>query len=346
MKRVLSALLAVPIAALGFAAAPLAAHASPDPDLKITSITLNKTAVAVSGLNTVPVTVTVKGSYAPEPTTTLNVVLERTGGTGMDPSLLSTNLVRNEGAGSWSGSVLVPSTANGTFKVTGAQTGPYFPGSGSMTTPTPYSGPTLTVTGTHQPRISASVSPKVVPRNAPYTIKWAVTDAQTGKPYGTRVRVALENDNLCVEYMGPGYTNLTDVNGVVTKSYPGSLGDYLNCLLLPGNPDTTGWLSFFVARPVTKPTVTAVPSRTSAPVGSIVPVNGAVHTVASGCKVYLQRLYGATQWRTVSTGQVRSSWRYTVNAQPAYKGSIPYRSYVPACNSIAAFSKAFSIRGT
>ncbi|WP_427887228.1 hypothetical protein ACQHIV_30085 [Kribbella sp. GL6] len=346
MKRVLSALLAVPIAALGFAAAPLAAHASPDPDLKITSITLNKTAVAVSGLNTVPVTVTVKGSYAPEPTQPVNVILSRTGGSGMDDSLLSTNLVRNESAGTWTGSLLVPSTANGTFKVSAVMTGPYNPGSGNMTDPTPYSGQTITVTGTHQPKITATVSPKLVPRNAPYTIRWAVTDAQTGKPYGSRLRVALQNDNWCVESFGPGYTNLTDVNGVVTKSYPGSLGDYLNCLLLPGDPAPIGWLSFFVARPVTKPTVTAVPSRTSAPVGTIVPVNGSVHTVASGCKVYLQRLYGATQWRTVSTGQVRSSGRYTVNAQPAYKGSIAYRSYVPACNSIAAFSKAFYIRGT
>ncbi|HZX03143.1 hypothetical protein, partial [Kribbella sp.] len=273
-------------------------------------------------------------------------ILQRTGGSGMDDSLLSTNLVRNQSAGTWTGSVLIPSTANGTFKVAAVMTGPYNPGSGSMTDPTPYSGQTIAITGTHQPRITASVTPKVVPRNQPYSIRWAVTDAQTGKPYGSRLRVGLTNDNGCVESVGPGYNYLTDVNGVVTKSYPGSLGDYLNCLLLPGDPAPIGWLSFFVARPVTKPTVTAVPSRTSAPVGTIVPVNGAVHTVAAGCKVYLQRLYGATQWRTVSIGQVRSSGRYTVNAQPAYKGSIAYRSYVPACNSIAASSKAFSIRGT
>ena len=43
---------------------------------------------------------------------------------------------------------------------------------------------------------------------------------------------------------------------------------------------------------------------------------------------------------------VRSSGRYTVNAQPSYKGSIPYRVYVPACSSISAVSKAFYIRGT
>ncbi|MGZ0149748.1 hypothetical protein ACXJJ3_21985 [Kribbella sp. WER1] len=346
MKRVLSALLAVPLLGLGVAAAPVAAHASPDPDLKITSITLNKTSVAVSGLNTAPVTVTVKGSYAPEPKTPVNVILERTGGTGMETVVISTNLVRNEAAGTWTGPVNVPSTANGTFKVTSVMTGPYFPGSGSMTDPTPYSGQTLKVTGTHQPKITASVNPKRVPYGKPYSITWAVTDAQTGKPYGSRLRVELAFDNICVEYMGPGYTHLTDVNGRVTQSHSAAEADGINCLLLPGNPAANGWLSLNIARPVTKPTVTAVPSRTSAPVGTVVPVNGAVHTVAAGCKVYLQRLYGATQWRTVSTGQVRTSGRYTVNAQPGYRGSIAYRSYVPACNSIAAFSKAFYIRGT
>jgi hypothetical protein len=35
------------------------------------------------------------------------------------------------------------------------------------------------------------------------------------------------------------------------------------------------------------------------------------------------------------------------NAQPAYKGTIPYRVYFPACRSyVAGVSKAFSIRGT
>ncbi|GAA1108905.1 hypothetical protein GCM10009630_02310 [Kribbella jejuensis] len=341
-NRVLAAaLLAIPLIA-----APVAANASPDPDLHITSVTLNKTGVAVSGLNTVPVTVTVKGSYAPGPTQPVNVILERTGGSGQERWLFSTNLVRNESAGAWSGPLNVPSTANGTFKVTGVQTGPFFPGSGSMTDPTPYAGPSLAVTGTHQPKITASVNPKLVPYGKPYSIKWAVTDAQTGKPYGSRVRVVLGIDNVCAEYSGPSYTNLTATDGTVTKAYAATDANWVNCLLLPGNPASVGGLGLFVARPVTKPTVTAVPSRTSAPVGTVVPVNGGVYTVRPGCKVYLQRLYGATQWRNVSAAMVRSSGRYTVNAQPAYKGTILYRAWVPACSSIGAVSKAFSIRGT
>ncbi|MDX2969069.1 hypothetical protein [Kribbella solani] len=343
MRRVLSALLAVPM--LGLALTPLSAYADPDPDLHITTVTLNKTSVAVSGLNTAPVTVTVKGSFAVEPNTSVNVYLERTGGSGQERSLISTNLPRLAN-GTWSGVLNVPSTANGTFKVAGVMTGPFFPGSGSMTTPTPYAGPSLAITGTHQPKITASVTPKFVPYNKPYTIRWAVTDAQTGKPYGSRVRVVLGIDNTCAEYFGPGYTNLTDTNGVVAKAYTAADANAVNCLLLPGNPASVGGLGLVVLRPYIKPTVTAVPARTSAPIGTVVPVNGAVHTVRAGCAVNLQRLYGASAWRNVSTGAVRSSGRYTVNAQPAYKGSIPYRVYVPDCASIAAASKTFYIRGT
>ncbi|TCC40414.1 hypothetical protein [Kribbella speibonae] len=346
-NRVLAALLAAPLLLAFF---PAAAQAAPDPDLKIDSITLNKTSVAVSGLNTAPVTVTVKGVFDTGSSTDekvpVNVLLERTGGTGRQRYLWSTNLARNTAAGTWSGPLNVPSTANGTFKVTGVMTGPFFPGSGSMTDPTPYSGPSLAVTGTHQPKITASVSPKVVPFGSGFKITWAVTDAQTGKPYGSKVRVVLGTDNICAENFGPGYTHLTNTSGVVTKSYAASDAEWVNCLILPGNPASIDGQGLVVARPGI---VSATPSKTSAPVGTIVPVNGVVAGAPSACKVYLQRLYGATQWKTVSpAGNIRSySGKFTLNAQPAYKGLIPYRVYFPKCyNYQAGVSKAFYIKGT
>jgi hypothetical protein len=341
----MAALLAAPVVWLGLGVVP-AAQAAPDPALKISSVTLAKTAVTVSGLNTAPVTVTVTGSYdtgTPEDARTpVNVILERTGGSGQQSVLLSTNLPRLTN-GTWSGPLQMPSTANGTFTVTGVITGPFFPGSGSMTEPTPYKGPSIAVTGTHIPRITASVTPKLVPFGSTYSIRWAVTDSQTGKPYGSRLRVVLGNDNTCAEYMGPGYTNLTDLNGVVTKSYPASFADFVNCLLLPGNPSSNGGLGLVVARPGI---VSATPSKTSAKVGTIVPVNGSVMGAPTSCKVNLQRLYGASQWRTVGTAGIRSSGRFTVNAQPAYKGLIPYRVWFPKCyNYQSGVSKVFSIRG-
>ena len=84
-----------------------------------------------------------------------------------------------------------------------------------------------------------------------------------------------------------------------------------------------------------------------APVGTVVPVNGSVYRVTSSCPVHLQRLYGASQWRTVSSAKLRSSGRFTVNAQPSYRGLIPYRAYFPTCyNVVAGVSKTFYIRGT
>ncbi|RZU13254.1 hypothetical protein EV645_4088 [Kribbella rubisoli] len=340
--RILAALVV-----LGLGAVPITAQASPDPNLKIDAVAINQPAVAVNGLNTAAVTVTMTGKFtdAEDAKTPVLVILERTGGSGSEKSMISTSLPRLAN-GTWSGRLYVPSTANGTFKVTGVIHGPFFPGSGDMTDPTPFSGPSLTVIGTHIPRISASVIPKVVPFGKPYSIKWAIVDSQTGRPYGSRLRVVLGNDNTCAEYIGPGYTNLTDIAGTVTKSYPASLADYVNCLLLPGNPSSNGGLGLVPARPGV---VSATPSKTSAAVGTIVPVNGVVAGAPSSCKVYLQRLYGATQWKTVSpAGAIRSySGKFVLNAQPAYKGLIPYRVYFPLCyNYQAGVSKVFYIRGT
>ncbi|HEY3558834.1 MAG TPA: hypothetical protein VGL05_15285 [Kribbella sp.] len=342
--RGLSALLAVTLTGLGIATALPAAHADPDPNLHITSVTLSRTSVAVSGLNTVPVTVTVKGSYGSgtpeENKAPVNVILERTGGSGQRSTLWSTNLPRLAN-GTWGGSLYVPSTANGTFRVSGVMTGPYFPNSGRSTTPSPYPGPVLTVTGTHQPKITASVIPKVVPYNTFFSIKWAVTDAQTGKPYGSRVRVVA--DGSCGNYVGPYYTDLTGTDGLLTRAYNPADAYQPVCLGLPSNPALVAGLGFLVT---VKPVISAVPAWTAASVGTVVPVNGIVYRVQPGCKVYVQRLYGATQWRTVSTASVRLSDRYTANVQLASKGNIPYRAYFPPCHSVVALSKTFYIRTT
>ncbi|WP_433164083.1 hypothetical protein [Kribbella sp. CA-247076] len=345
-RRVLAALLTAPLLLIGLVPS---AQAAPNPKLTVTAVSLARPSVAVSGLNQAPVTITVKGGYAStdpqDANITLYVVLQRTGGSGPLTYLLSTDLPRTAGtvqSGTWSGPVYVPSTANGTFKVTGVYAGSYFPGSGDMTDPTPFDGPSLTVTGSNLPRVTASVSPKVVPFGSPYSIRWAVTNAATGKPYGTRISVFLGIDNACAE-PGPGVNVRTDTNGIATKAYTAADGEWVNCLRIFGKPTDIAGLGLGVARPGI---VSAVPSRTSAPVGTVVPVNGSVAGAPSNCKVWLQRLYGATQWRSVSSAGIRQSGRFTVNAQPAYKGLIPYRVYLPACFRYqAGVSKVFYIRG-
>ena len=345
----MAALLAAPLAGLVLGGTP-SAQADTDPNLTITSVVLNRTAVAVSGLNTYPIGVTVKGGYKTtepgDPNVVLNVVLDRTGGTGGVRHMVSADLKRMAGpqeGGTWTGTLNVASTANGTFKVTGVMTGPFgAPDPGTPIDPTPFAGQTVTVTGTHQPKLTASVIPKVVPVGKSYSIRWAVTDAQTGKAYGSRLTVGLGVDTPCAEGGAPLYR--TDTNGIVTKAYLATDANALNCLQVPGKPYVIAGQGLFVAR---SGAVTAGPAKTSAPVGSIVPVNGTVAGGPASCPVNLQRLYGATQWRTVGTAKVRSSGRFTVNAQPAYKGQIPYRVSFPKCYEfVAGLSKAFSIRGT
>jgi hypothetical protein len=299
----------------------------------------------------VAVQVTVTGGYdSDEPSQAnmpLNVWIHRTSGTGSRILLVSTDLPRVSGTtqnGVWAGPVYVPSTANGVFTVFGVTTGPLaFYESGPMPPdPTPVAGPALTVIGSHLPKVTAKVSPSVVPFGSGFSITWAVTDTATGQPYGTRIRVLLGIDNQCDSNQG-GDTPLTSTSGTVTKAYPASAGDVPVCLRIHNRLEDVAALKFFVARPGV---VSAVPSKTSAPVGTIVPVNGNVLGAPANCKVLLQRLYGASQWREVNANVVRTSGRFTLSAQPAYQGLIPYRVYFPACGRFqVGISKVFTIRG-
>ncbi|TDW24129.1 hypothetical protein [Kribbella kalugense] len=322
---------------------------SADPRLTVTSVTLGRTAVAVSGLNTVAVPVTVAGGY---PNTVsddvfLNVFLDRTGGTGQLTYMAAALLTRDSGTlekGIWKGFLYVPSTANGTFKVTGVLQGSVIDGSdGSMTTQTPFDGPAITVTGSHLPRIGVSIIPKVVPFGSAYKARVAITDAATGKPYGSRINVQITWDNLCVEHDGDRY--LTNTGGIAERTYPAAAGDAGNCVRLRGRAFDTAGLGWVVSRPGI---VAATPSRTTAPVGTVVPVNGTVVGVAAhDCPVVLQRLSGATAWRGVSQAAVRRSGRFTVLAQPPYVGNVIYRVSLPKCGRFqAGLSKNFVIRAT
>jgi hypothetical protein len=351
LRRVLAVLLTAPLVGLLLAAMP-SAQAASDPRLTITEVSLDPTAVAVSGLSPVAVQVRVKGGYdSADPNYAnlpLNVWLQRTSGSDFPIILLSTDLPRVSGTtqnGEWAGPVYVPSTANGKFTVIGVTTGPHavYETGAMPPDPTPVAAPpTLTVTGSHLPKITAKVTPAVVPFGSGFSITWAVTDSTTGRPFATPFRVLLGIDSQCDQDVG-GDLPLTSPRGTVVKAYPASAANALLCLRIPGRAGDIAGLKFFVARPGL---VSAVPSKTSAPVGTIVPVNGSVAGAPQTCKVWLQRLYGATQWRSVNSGAVRASGRFTVNAQPAYKGQIPYRVYFPACYHYqAGLSRTFYIRG-
>ena len=334
------------------AGAPVA-QADPDPKLHVTDVTLSRSSVAVSGLNLVPVRVQVTGGYdtADPSLADMPLVVWLKPASGSSSTLiwvLSTDLPRVSGTtqdGVWAGPVYIPSTANGPLEVFGVTTGPLAVyESGPMPAdPTPVDlPPTIAVIGTNLPKITAKVTPPVVPFGSGFTITWAVTNSATGTPYGTRIRVLLGTDNGCFSNAS-GTVLLTSTSGLVTKAYPASAAALTNCLRIGGRPLDIAGRHLLVARPGI---VSAVPSATSAKVGTIVPVNGNVLGAPQGCSVLLQRLYGATQWRGVSLGVVRQSGRFTLSAQPAYKGLIPYRVYFAACrNYQVGISRTFYIRG-
>jgi hypothetical protein len=346
---VVALLASAAVIGVGLVAAP-AAQADTDPKLTVTAVTLGRTSVAVSGLNTVAVPIRVAAGYDSDEPSDQNlplvVFLKRTTGTGKLTQMISTDLPRVSGTtqkGEWAGSVKVPSTGDGTFQVTGVKTGPYsFIEWGTAIDPTPFDGPSLSITGYHLPKLTATVVPRVVPFGAGFSVVWQVLDSATGKPYGTRIPVLLATDAECPEGSSAS-SHLTSTSGFVTKAYSASDAGAVNCLRLRnGSFDIAG----VVAEVLRPGIVSAVPSATSAKVGTLVPVNGTVAGSPAGCKVALQRLRGATQWRDVSLGVVRQSGRHTVIAQPAYLGPIAYRVSLPTCYQYqAGVSRTFTIRG-
>ncbi|MDX6264749.1 MAG: hypothetical protein QOH84_6437 [Kribbellaceae bacterium] len=330
-------------------AAVPAAQAVPEPELSVTAVTLGRTSVAVSGLNTVPVPVTLKAGYASTApwteTMVLAVVLTRSGGAGPLNLIVAGDLKRTAGTvqnGTWTGSLNVPSTANGTFKVSGVVRGTNFDGSnGDMVSPTPFAGPSIAIRGVHIPKIGVSVVPRVVPFKAPYQVRAAIYDSATGKAYGTRILLQVTRSNLCFEYdAGSRYTNAA---GLLVTNFEGVYGDTGHCVRVRGKYVDTLSFHFYPLRPGI---VTAVPAKTSAPVGTIVPVTGSVKGSARLCPVTLQRLSGSL-WRGVSSATVRDSGRITLTAQPPSVGAHSYRVSFPTCGRYqAGVSKTFVIRGT
>jgi len=340
--RTVRAALVLSLAAAALGVAP---SAQADPGHVVTDVRLSRAGVAVSSLNTVPVTVEVDAKFpGGSEGEGLHAIFDRVGGTGHLNSLLSAKLTRYAGTtadGKWRGVVRVPSTANGSLQVKRVITSSELRRD-EWDPAEVVNGPKLTVTGTNQPRITSRHLYSPSPVSKPYTIRWSLINDQTGKPYGSRIKVNLNQDYSCT--YGGGQVFLTDTAGYLTHTYPAESGTVpLTCLTIAGDPLP---IAYGYASTKRIPGVSATPARTSAPVGTKVAVKGIVTAGPETCPVHLQRLYGASQWRTVNTSQVRYGHGFTLTAQPAYKGNIPYRVLFPACYGlVTATSKSFTIRG-
>jgi hypothetical protein len=320
---------------------------TPDPNLIIKSVTLGRSTVLVSGLNRFAVGVTVKAEYVadgPQDPLALNVYLKRTGGVGPLGYMVAGYLELTAGTvrdGTYTGTLSVPSTANGTFTVEWVMRGSLhldIPQSYAL-----FAGPSIAVTGVHVPKLVAQVIPRVVPFGSPYQVKTAIYDSATGKPYGTRIPVGLAADDiLChLSAINSGRTNTA---GILYTSFPAASANPSNCIRVLGPAFDTINLFFLPLRPGI---VGVTPSKTSVPVGTVVPVNGTVADAPENCAVLLQRLHGRTVWRLASQGAVRWSGRFTVRAQPPNRGNNSYRAYFPTCGRYqAGYSRTFAIQGT
>ncbi len=316
-----------------------------DPALTIHSVTLSRAAVAVSGLNVVPVEVRVSASYDPaRPDVPLSVMLDRAAPGGSLLWMTASNLPRVSGtaaAGVWAGTLHVPSTAGGSFKVTGVAAGFDSPGTPLMTEPTPFDGPTLAITGLHQPKITATTYPNPVPVGSAYALGGKVVDSATGLPYPTRITVEIGVDNTCVEYGGVKISSTTA--GTFAHRLPASSAEWVNCAQLKNGTTFIEGVAVLSRRPGE---LGAWPSATSGRVGTSIPVYGTARN-AKLCPVELQRLRGSTQWRQVALSRVRESGRITLLAPLTEAGAPIFRVYLPRCkNYVDAATTPFGIRAS
>ncbi|GAA0574409.1 hypothetical protein GCM10009534_05400 [Kribbella sandramycini] len=313
--------------------------------LQVQSVELNKASVAVAGLNTVPVTIVVKATYDEgKPGQVMHAELNADDtypGTQVFSEPLT--LIAGSGTdGTWRGTVNVPSTANGKFVVSKVRAGAWDP---KVQSPDMgfVENVSMTVKGVHIPKITHQVDQDPVPFGKPYKITWRVTDSATGKPYGTKLKVMSFKGVTCLETKGLKSPVHTNTAGALVVSYQPKDADSLNCLLLPG---TQAPIDSRVIAPNRPGVVSATPAKTSAKVGTSVDVKGNVLGLNMDCSVYLQKLHGASQWRSLRSTKLGQSGRYTLQAQPTAKGKGTYRVQFPKCReTLAGVSKSFSITG-
>jgi len=317
------------------------AHAQDQAQAGITDVRLSRGTVAVANLNTVPVTIEADGGFtSADASTKLYAALRRESGSGNLDTIYSAAMTRYEGTpeqGKWRGTIYVPSPANGVFKLYSIGTG--FDDRDELIEARPYDGPRITVKGTGQPTLTAEILPTVIPVGKPFRINWWVTG--DGKPYGSKVKLALGKGADCARHRGQQV--FTDTKGRFNPTFLPADAAGPVCLMVPGNPFPIVQQTLTFQR---QPTATATAPAT-ARAGSAVAVNGAVTGTGYTCRVELQRLYGATAWRLVAWGGTRASGRYTLTEPALPKGQGVYRVVFPECREFkAATSQTFRITGT
>ncbi|OZV79774.1 hypothetical protein CA850_17160 [Micromonospora echinospora] len=315
-------------------AAPASTADTAPPVLK--GITVTPDRVSVSGVDLVPVTVSVRltdesgvmhsvdmdGVQLPYvvltrvpggPAATQGAELALTSGTAQD--------------GVWSATIQVPSTWDGRWELSrvvavdeGSQRLDVDPRNLPLAA-------TLDVTGTHRPAVTMEFVPDPLVGDGRLTVRGRFFYEDTGKGIPDQP-IFFGEDNLCVEH--PGVPNgRTAADGSFSKVYPQGEG-FLRCvgILRPSNiAVSTAFIVVASRHPRVKPTVTAKVDRTSVPPGTKVTFTGTVEP-SSASSLELQEQVDGT-WRTVVDGTVGDGGRYTLPVTPKGAGGHRYRVIVP-----------------
>jgi hypothetical protein len=263
------------------------------------------------------------------------------------PQHLPTRVTRVDGTagnGTYRGTLQVPSTAHGGWRVSSVGFGL---GSGYPQDPTPYidldeqglPDVLLDVTGTHKPRIRFARTVPSHPSTV-VTLRGTLTDSDTGRPLRGR-RVSFGIDDQCVED-GLAGTGTTDAAGRATYTQRVD-GQRRLCAWapLPGSTsrgrsyggsgsETYADFGLGLTASVTASTVRA--GRSTTVTGSLLAAYSSPspgRSATAGHFLRLQRLVGRT-WRTVNDAKVRDSGRYTLTATPPTRGRHAYRVAFPS----------------
>lgn len=310
-----------------------------EPGVVVGSITLSRASVAASGLATAPVTVTAAARATDsEPMETLTLAFQ-----GEDPTPpgvqrdLLVPLTRVSGTatdGVWRGIAHVGSVHDGTLRITTAYRDACWT-CGAEPIPIPVNGPSLTVRGSHVPRISIKPTPNPIALSArSATLRATVTDSTTGRPYASPVTVWFDYESMCVEY-GARYPHVT--RGGVARLVLDTRRDKsmllgLHCAFVYGPEDSAGdkvplvvdgaWFD------VTS-TVTIRPAAHSVRVNRPLVIRGRIADASSldFLNVKVQRLVGRTRWRTMVTADARQG-RYTAKIRYGTRGRLTLRTVV------------------
>jgi hypothetical protein len=326
------------------------AHAVTDP--VIADWHYSTTSVSVSGLASVPVTITV----------------HVTGGTGSVEGMIAWSRTSNRyarnpigvalrlvsgGAGDavYAGTYAFTSAYPGTFslQLLGAPEGvPALPIYAPAGTP-------LVVTATHVPRVTLGAAPSPVALTVPFVVK--------GRVYDTATRLGIAGVTVTLSTICGGYCGLATArtNALGYYAFPYRT-DYFGSAF-PADPhrmyvvvtvrgaqqsDGTRYPIATASLPYVAILVSPRASAVKAwrPVGAWLTIVGNVRGwpfsppyprtdyPAPSCQVALERRTATTSWTKVTTARVRESGRFTLTLRANARGSYLFRVYVPRCASV------------